>query len=152
MAGSMPIRRKDWPMRHGFTERCDTIGVSVHRIQADGFTLHRCLLTDQNALAKHRICLGVGEATLYQDSKRELLSSCWVFDWCGELWQTARYMPMRRKDLPKRHGFTKHPTLTTRNVRNEQRGSPGVISSDATRLASRYIESRRMDSICIGAC
>merc|ERR1712115_74193 len=152
MAGSMPIRRKDWPMRHGFTERCDTIGVSVHRIQADGFTLHQCLSTDQNALAKHRICLGVGEATLYQASKRELLSSCWVFDWCGELWQTGGSMTMRCKDWTTRHGFTKHPTLTTRAMRTEPRQSLSVISSDAMRLASRCIESRRMDLPCIGAC
>ena len=62
----------------GDIKRCNAIGVSVHRVQADGFTLHRCLLTDQNALAKHRTCLGVGEATLFQASKRELLSSCWV--------------------------------------------------------------------------
>ena len=105
----------------GDIERCDAIGVSVHGIQADGFTLHWCLLTDQNALAKHRTCLGVGEATLFQPLKRAMLSSYWVFDRCGELWQTAGSMRMRRKDLSTRHGFNKHPTLTTRNVRNEQR-------------------------------
>ena len=105
----------------GDMERCDAIGVLVHRIQAHGFILHWCLLTDKNALPKHCTCLGVSETTLFQDSKRAMLSSCWVFDRCGELWQTAGSMPMRRNDWLKRHGFTKHPTLTTRNVRNEQR-------------------------------
>ena len=70
----------------GDIKRCNAIGVSVNRVQADGFSLHRFLWTDQNALAKHRIYLVVGEATLFQASKRELLSSCWVFDRYGELW------------------------------------------------------------------
>ena len=136
----------------GDIKRCNAIGISVNRVQADGFTLHRCLLTDQNALAKHCTCLGVGEAKLFQVSKRALLSSCWVFDWCGKLWQTAGSMPMRRKDWSTRHGFTKHTTHTTRTVRTKPRQSLWVISSDAMRLGSRYIKSRRMDSLCISAC
>ena len=133
-------------------ERCDAIGVSVHRVQADGFTLHRCLSTNQNALAKHHTCLGVGEATLFQALKRALLSSFWVLDQCGKLWQTAGSMPLSRKDWSTRHDFTNHPALTTRTVRTDPRQSSGVLLSDAMRLASRYMESRRMDSLCIGAC
>ena len=114
--------------------------------------MHWCLSTNQNALTKHRTCLGVGEATLFQALKRVLLSSCWVFDQCGELWQTGGSMSMRREDWPMRHGFTKHRTHTTRAMRTNSRQSPWVILSDAMRLASRYIESRRIDSLCIGAC
>jgi len=98
-------------------------------------------LTDQNALAKHCTCLGVGEAKLFQVSKRALLSSCWVFDWCGKLWQTVGSMPMRRKDWSTRHGFTKHPTHTTRAMRTEPWQSPWVTSSDAMRCDWRLGKS-----------
>ena len=136
----------------GDMERCDAIGVLVHRIQAHGFILHWCLLTDKNALPKHCTCLGVGETTLFQDSKRALLSSCWVFLGSLQLRQTAGSVPMRHKNWPTQLGFTKHPAPTLRTVRSKLRQSPGVISSDAMRLASRCMESRRMDSLCIGSC
>ena len=60
-------------------------------------------------------------------------------------------MPMRRKDWPTRHGFTKHPAHTTRSMRTNSRQFPWVILSDKIRLASRYIEFRRINSLCIGA-